>query len=175
MNPEQAPDGRRLLAKHKSEIDTIFSRYPDKRSAMLPMLYLAQHEYGWLSQDVLHEVADILELEPTEVISVAGFYTLFYKEPVGKYVIEICDDLPCALRGAEQFVEHACQKLGLRVGETTADGLFTLRTVMCLAACDRAPMMQVNLEYHENMTNEKFDAWIDQMRSQDGQQTTDEG
>jgi NADH-quinone oxidoreductase subunit E len=175
MNSEQAANGRRLLAKYKPEIDTIFSRYPDKRSAMLPMLYLAQREYGWLSQDVLHEVADILELEPTEVISVAGFYTLFYKEPVGRYVIEICDDLPCALRGAEQFVEHACQKLGIRVGETTPDGLFTLHTVMCLAACDRAPMMQVNLEYHENMTDEKFDALIDELRARGGGQATDDG
>lgn len=175
MNSEQAANGRRLLAKHKPEIEAIFSRYPDKRSAMLPMLYLAQGEYGWLSQDVLHEVADILELEPTEVISVAGFYTLFYKAPVGKYVIEICDDLPCALRGAEQFVEHACQKLGLRVGETTPDGLFTLHTVMCLAACDRAPMMQVNLEYHENMTAEKFDALIDELRARDGGRGTDDG
>lgn len=161
----------RLLEKHKAEIDTILSHYPDKRSALLPMLYLAQGEYGWLNQDVMKEVADILELQPTEVISVAGFYTLFYKEPVGKYVLEICDDLPCALRGAESLVEHACQKLGIRVGETTPDGLFTLHTVMCLAACDRAPMMQVNLGYHENLTNEKFDALVEDLR----QRTKDEG
>jgi NADH-quinone oxidoreductase subunit E len=155
----------RLLEKHKPEIDTILAHYPDRRSALLPMLYLAQDEYGWLSQDVMKEVGDILELQPTEVMSVAGFYTLFYKEPVGKYVLEICDDLPCALRGAEPFVEHACQKLGIQVGETTPDGLFTLRTVMCLAACDRAPMMQVNLDYHEGLTNEKFDALVEELRN----------
>jgi NADH-quinone oxidoreductase subunit E len=166
MNVERATNGHRLLTKYQGQIDNILSRYPDKRSALLPLLYLAQSEYGWLSQDVMNEVAAILELQPTEVTSVAGFYTLFHKEPVGKYVIEICDDLPCALRGAEPFVEHACQKLGIQVGETTPDGLFTLHTVMCLAACDRAPMMQVNLDYHEDLTNEKFDALVDQLRQE---------
>lgn len=153
-----------LTENHRAELETIFSHYPDKRSALLPVLYLAQREYGWLSDDVLREVAGVLELEPTEVTSVAGFYTLFYKEPVGKYVLEICNDLPCALRGAEKFVEHACKKLGVQVGETTPDGLFTLKTVMCVAACDRAPVMQVNLEYHENLDEARFDQMVDELR-----------
>jgi NADH:ubiquinone oxidoreductase subunit E len=111
-------------------------------------------------------VAGVLELDPTLVLSLAGFYTLFYEEPVGKYVLEICNDLPCALRGADEFVEMACQKLGVELDETTADGLFTIKTVMCLAACDKAPMLQVNLKYEENLDEEKFDALISRLREE---------
>jgi NADH-quinone oxidoreductase subunit E len=153
------------------EIMDILARYPEvhKRSAVMPLLYLAQQEYGWLSQDAMREVAMIVGLDPTEVYGVAGFYSLYFKEPVGKYVIHICDDLPCALRGAEKFVDHACQKLGVKVGETTGDGLFTLQTAMCLAACDRAPMMQVNLEYYESLKPEDFDRIIEELRAKAAQ------
>ena len=108
---------------------------------------------------------------PTEVLSLAGFYTLFYEEPVGKYVLEICTDLPCALKGAEEFTEMACRKLGIDVDGTTEDGMFTVKKVMCLAACDKAPMLQVNLKYEENLDEEKFDALISRLRQEaaDGQ------
>jgi predicted flap endonuclease-1-like 5' DNA nuclease len=106
-----------------------------------------------------------LELDPTHVLSLAGFYTLYYEEPVGKYVLEICNDLPCALRGADEFVEMASRKLGIPVEGTTADGLFTLKTVMCLAACDKAPMLQCNLQYVENLDEAKFDELIEQLRA----------
>ncbi|MFQ6058349.1 MAG: NADH-quinone oxidoreductase subunit NuoE [Anaerolineae bacterium] len=151
--------------KAKQELERVLAKYPDKRSALLPALYLAQEEYGYLSEEAMREVAELLELEPTEVYSVAGFYTLLYMEPAGRYVLQVCDDLPCALRGAEELVEHLCHKLGIRPGETTPDGLFTLETVPCLAACHRAPVMQVNLEYHEDLSEEKVDELIETLKS----------
>jgi NADH-quinone oxidoreductase subunit E len=114
----------------------------------------------------MRDVAGVLDLDPTEVLSLAGFYTLFYEESVGKYVLEICNDLPCALRGADEFVDMACEKLGVEVGGTTEDGMFTVKTVMCLAACDKAPMLQVNLKYEENLDEAKFDALITRLREE---------
>ena len=153
-----------IAEKYAEEIKGIIARYPDKKSAVLPLMYLAQQEHGYMSKDAMKEVADILDLDPTHVLSLAGFYTLFHEEKVGKYVLEICNDLACALRGSEKFVDMACRKLGIADGETTEDGLFTIKTVMCLAACDRAPMLQCNLKYHENLDEEKFDALISFLR-----------
>jgi NADH-quinone oxidoreductase subunit E len=150
----------------KTEIDAILSRYPSKRSAVLPLCQLAQKEYGFLSHEAIGEVAQILELDPTEVRSLVGFYTLLREKPAGKYVLEICNDLPCALRGADAFVEHVCHKLNVRVGDTTDDGLFTVETVMCVAACDRAPVAQMNLEYLEHLDPAKFDAITERLRNQ---------
>jgi NADH-quinone oxidoreductase subunit E len=127
---------------------------------------VAQREYGHLTDEAIQEVADILDMTPTQVRTVVGFYTLFYTEPIGKHLIQICDDLPCALRGSGELVEHACKKLGIRPGETTEDGLFTLETVVCIAACDRAPVMQVDLEYFENLTAEQFDEIVERLRSE---------
>lgn len=154
-----------LSEKYSEEIGAILEKYPDKRSAVLPLMYLAQEAYGYLSREAMVDVADNIGIDPTEVLSLAGFYTLFYEEPVGKYVLEICNDLPCALRGADEFVDMACEKLGIGVGETTPDGLFSLKTVMCLAACDKAPMLQVNLKYEEELDEEKFDALISRLRA----------
>lgn len=155
-----------LAEKYTEEIKAILAKYPDKRSAVLPVMYLAQETYGYMSQEAMRDVASVLEMDPTHVLSLAGFYTLYYEEPVGKYVLEICNDLPCALRGADEFVEMACEKLGIEVDETTDDKMFTIKTVMCLAACDKAPMMQVNLKYEENLDEEKFDALITRLREQ---------
>ena len=157
--------------KYKREITDILSKYPDKRSAVLPMMHLAQREYGYMSQEAMTEVAGILDLDPTHVLSLAGFYTLYYEEPVGKYVLEICNDLACALRGADDFVEMACEKLGVSPEETTEDGLFTLKTVMCLAACDKAPMLQCNLEYQENLDEDKLDALLAELRQKASQKS----
>ena len=154
-----------LSEKYGEEIKAILEKYPEKRSAVLPLMYLAQEAYGYLSREAMVDVADNIGIDPTEVLSLAGYYTLFYEEPVGKYVLEICNDLPCALRGADEFVDMACEKLGIGVGETTPDGLFSLKTVMCLAACDKAPMLQVNLKYEEELDEEKFDALISRLRA----------
>lgn len=155
-----------LAEKYTEEIKAILAKYPDKRSAVLPVMYLAQEAYGFMSKEAMRDVASVLGLDPTHVLSLSGFYSLYYEEPVGKFVLEICNDLPCALRGADEFVEMACNKLDIGVEETTADGLFTIKTVMCLAACDKAPMMQVNLRYEENLDEEKFDALITRLRQQ---------
>lgn len=155
-----------LAETYPDEIKSILAKYPDQRSAVLPLMYLAQEAYGYMSQEAMRDVAGVLNMDPTEVLSLAGFYTLFHEEPVGKYVLEICTDLPCALRGAEEFTEMACKKLGVQLDETTADGLFTLKTVMCLAACDKAPMLQANLKFEENLDEEKFDALIARLREE---------
>jgi NADH-quinone oxidoreductase subunit E len=155
-----------LAESYTDEIKAIFSKYPDKRSAILPVMYLAQEAYGYVSKEAIRDVASVLNLDPTEVLSIAGFYSLYYEEPVGKYVLEICNDLPCALRGADEFVDMACQKLGVDLDGTTEDGMFTIKTVMCLAACDKAPMLQANLRYEENLDEAKFDALIQRLRNE---------
>ncbi len=129
-------------------------------------MHLAQHEYGYMSQEAMREVAEILDLDPTQVLSLSGFYSLYYEEPVGKYVMEICNDLACALRGADQFVDMACRKLDTTVDATTEDGLFTIKTVMCLGACDRAPMLQCNLKFEENLDEGKFDQLLARLREE---------
>ena len=156
----------RLQEKYPEIIKGVLARYPSRKSAILSLMHLAQEEYGHMSQQAMADVAEIVEVSPTHVLSLAGFYTLFYEEPVGKYVLEVCVDLACALRGADEFVEMASRKLGIGPDETTEDGLFTLKKVMCLAACDRAPMLQCNLKYVENLDEEKFDALIEQLRAE---------
>jgi len=156
-----------LREKHNDEIKEILSRYPDKRSAVMPVMYLAQREYGHLSDEAMREIAELLDMSISDVYSVAGFYTLFYKEPVGEHVIHVCNDFPCALRGADELLDHVCQRLGIQPGETTADGSITLETAMCVAACDRAPVMQADLEYFENLTTDEVDQILDGLRSGD--------
>jgi NADH-quinone oxidoreductase subunit E len=152
-----------LVDKHHSQVESILSRYPDKRSAILPLLYLAQQEYGHCTDEAVREVANLVGVEPTHVRSVVGFYTLFYDHPVGQHVVQVCDDLPCALRGADQFVDHVCKRLKLdpeRVrhgGQTTEDGQFTVETVPCIAGCHRAPLAQIDLDYYENLDDARFD------------------
>jgi len=154
-----------LRDKYAKEIDTLLARFPQKKSAVLHLMHLAQNEYGYMSDDAMREVADILDLDPTHVLSLAGFYSLFYEEPTGKYVLEVCNDLACALRGADEFVEMASRKLDIPVEGTTNDGLFTLKTVMCLGACDRAPMLQCNLKFYENLDEAKFEALLAELRA----------
>jgi NADH-quinone oxidoreductase subunit E len=150
-----------LVKKHPKEIKQIMAKYPleHKRSAVMPLLYLAQREEGYVNKDALKDIAGMLDITETEVASIVGFYTLYHDEKAGKYRMQVCTDLPCALRGADQFLESLCGNLGIKVGETTPDGLVTIEGVMCLAACDKAPMFQVQgpdgIEYHENMTVDK--------------------
>ena len=154
-----------LRDKYAAEIDALLARFPDQKSAVLHLMHLAQNEYGYMSQEAMRDVADILGLDPTHVLSLAGFYSLFYEEPTGRYVLEICNDLACALRGADDFVEMASRKLDVPVEGTTNDGLFTLKTVMCLGGCDRAPMLQCNLKFYENLDEAKFVALLAELRA----------
>ncbi|MBI5933129.1 MAG: NAD(P)H-dependent oxidoreductase subunit E [Chloroflexi bacterium] len=147
-----------LSEKYPKEVKRLLSKYPPeyKRSAVMPLLYLAQREEGYVTKAAMKDIAGLLEITETEVASIVGFYTLYHDEKAGKYRMQVCADLPCALRGADQFLESLCGNLGIKVGETTADGLVTIESVMCLAACDKAPMFQMQgpdgIEYHENMT-----------------------
>lgn len=149
-----------LAEKYRTEIEEILSRYPpeQRRSAVMPLLYLAQREYGHVPPEAVEEIASLLEIDPTQVGSLLGFYSLYYDRPGGKYRVQICTDLPCALRGAEAFAQEVCRQLGIELGGTTEDGLITVEPVMCLAACDRAPVFQVQasdgIHYHENQTVE---------------------
>ena len=164
-----------LAKKYAQEIDRILAKYPpdQKRSAVMPLLYLAQREEGYVNKLAMLEIAELLGITPTEVGSIVGFYTLYYEKPAGKYRMQVCTDLPCALRGADEFLEKLCENIGIQVGETTADGLVTLERVMCLAACDRAPMFQIQapdgLTYHENQTVETTKAVIEELRSREAQ------
>jgi len=141
----------------KTRIEELKGKYPDSRSVLLPALDIAQREAGYLSPDVLKEVATLLGIPPVEARSVASFYTMYNRKPVGKYLIQVCTNLSCSLMGAEHIVERLRQKLGIDVGETTPDGKFTLMTVECLGSCGSGPMMQVNDDYYENLTEERLD------------------
>ena len=155
-------------AQEQQELDEILKKYPADRklSAVLPALYLAQREKNWLDNDDIQAVADALDIPVTHVHSIIGFYTLFRKEPTGKYMVQVCTDLPCALRGAEDFYKRLCERMELGpTGGTTADGLFTVEGVVCIAACDKAPCMQVNLEFYEDLTDESFDEIIASLRN----------
>lgn len=148
-----------LKEKYSEEVNAIFAKYPNKRSAVMPLLYLAQREGGFITKESMAEIAALLEIETTEVASIVGFYSLYHDEKAGKYRMQVCADLPCALRGADKFLETLCQNLGVKVGETTSDGLVTVESVMCLAGCDKAPMFQLQdgdkVSYYENMTVDK--------------------
>lgn len=148
-------------------IEKLKKRYPEgkQKSALLPVLHIAQAESGgWLSAPVMDYVAGLLQILPVEVYEVASFYTMFNLKPVGNCVIEVCRTGPCWLMGAEDIVRYLENKLSIKAGETTADGMFTLKTVECLAACGNAPMMQIGEKYHENLTFSKLDQILDDYR-----------
>lgn len=142
----------------------IVARYPQRRAALLPTLWLAQREFGWLSLPVLEYVAELMELPLAWVTSTASFYTMFWKEPKGRWHIQLCRNLPCALRGARRIQEAVEDRLGIRDGERTPDGRFSLEEVECLASCGTAPVLQLNnAEYHENLTVERALALLDRL------------
>ncbi len=155
-----------LADKYTERIEKIFSKYPDKRSAVMPLLYVAQEEYGWLPDEALREVADLVDIDPTQVKSIAGFYTMYSEKPKGKYWLQVCTDLPCALRGADDFYAALLEYLEINDGEATLDGLFTAEHVMCLAACDKAPMLQCNFHYMENLDMDQMKAFIEERRAE---------
>ncbi|MFO0360797.1 MAG: NADH-quinone oxidoreductase subunit NuoE [Flavobacteriales bacterium] len=155
-------------------VETIKRRYPADRqkSALIPVLHLAQAEFdGWLSVPVMDYVATLLHLQPIEVYEVASFYSMFNLKPVGKCVLEVCRTSSCWLMGAEDVVKHIEKKLNIKAGETTKDGMFTLKTVECLGSCGTAPMLQCGSDYYENLTLEKVDKLINELRT-DGRRRT---
>ena len=148
----------------RDRIAGLIAGYPVRRSALIPALHLAQAEGGYLSADAIAEVARIFELSPNEVYEVASFYTMFYRKPVGKYVLQVCTNISCMLCGAESMIAHLQKRLGIKPGETTSDGRFTLVEVECLASCGTSPVVQINDEYHENLTPEKLDRILDGLK-----------
>jgi NADH-quinone oxidoreductase subunit E len=150
------------------EFQRLVNRYPEgkQKSALLPVLHLAQESFGgWLSTETMDYVADLLQLEPIEVYEVATFYSMFNTQPVGKYMFEVCQTGPCMLNGSDEIISYIKEKLGIKAGETTPDGMFTLKTVECLGACGYAPMMQLGNNYREHLTKEKVDAIIEECRN----------
>lgn len=153
-----------LRERHGAEIDRVLARYAQKKSATLPLLYLAQDTYGHLTEAAIYEVAEILGLPPTEVFEVVGFYTLFYSRPLGQWVLQVCDDVPCCFCGAEELIAALSETLGIHEGQTTPDGLFYLERVKCLAACDQAPVLQANLDFHYRVTPDRVDTLLHTLR-----------
>lgn len=154
------------------EVQRIISFYPQgkQKSAVIPVLHLAQEEFGgWLSAETMDYVASLLQLEPIEVYEVATFYSMYNLKPVGRYMFEVCQTGPCMLNGSDDIVKYIYDKLGIKPGETTADGMFTLKTVECLGACGYAPMMQLGKNYREHLTKEKVDAIIEECRRSQAQ------
>ena len=149
-------------------VDRIIASYPEgkQKSAVIPLLHLAQQEFGgWLDVPVMDYVATILQLNPIEVYEVATFYSMFNLKPVGRYMFEVCQTGPCMVSGCDEIIEYIGQKLGIKPGQTTADGLFTLKAVECLGACGYAPMMQLGKHYREHLTKERVDAIIEECRN----------
>jgi len=150
------------------EAERLIARYPEgkQKSALIPLLHLAQEEFGgWLSPEAMDYVAKLLDLEPIEVYEVATFYSMYNLRPVGHFVFEVCQTGPCMLRGSDNIIDYIKKRLGINVGETTADGLFTLKTVECLGACGYAPMMQLGKNYREHLTPEKVDQIIEECKA----------
>ena len=151
-------------AEAYKEYEEIVRRYPKKEAAMLPVLYLAQREFGYLSEEAIAYVAKLMGQSPARVQGVVSFYTMLNMRPIGRHHIQICRTLPCALGGAEKITGFIKQKLGIDVGQTTADERFTLSEVECLASCGTAPMMQINDDYYENLNEAKVSEILDSLK-----------
>lgn len=156
-------------AEGLAECKRIIARYPEGRSksAIIPILHIAQAENdGWLSVNAMDAVAQVLGIQHIEVYEVASFYSMFNLHPVGRHVLEVCRTSPCMLRGSDDILAYCEKKLGIRAGETTKDGMFTLKGVECLGSCGTAPMLQCGAKYHENLTPEKVDTLIERLRNE---------
>ena len=146
-----------LTPDRERRFQELLQRYPTKMAATLPLLHLCQEQSGYIEDEAIEFVSKRLDLSPAHVKGVVTFYTLYNQKPVGKHQVWVCRTLPCALRGAYDVIEHCEKRLGIKCGETTEDGKVTLRTAECLASCGTAPMMQVDKEYHENLTRDRVD------------------
>ena len=152
-----------LRDKYADEINTLLARYPVKKSAVLPLCYIAQDEYGYIGTDQVNEVADILQMPYTDVYEVVTFYSLLYDQPVGKWVLQVCDDNACCFTGTEELVADLEDRLGIPAGDTTPDGMFTLQRVKCIGACHRAPLLQANLEFFYDLTPDKVAPMLEEL------------
>ena len=150
--------------KTQKEIKELLTHYPTRQAACLPLLFLAQEEFGYVSKEAMELVAETLEVSYAHVYGVATFYTMFNKKPVGKYHVQVCQNLSCCIMGGESIQEHLKKKLNINFGETTPDGKFTLSAVECLASCGTAPMIQINKTYYENLDPEKVDKILDSLK-----------
>jgi len=146
-----------LSKESKKKIEQALGPYPEKRAALLPILHIVQEEIGYIPEDAEADIAAIVEIPVVKVREVLSFYTLYLRKPVGKYHLQLCRTISCTLRGHRDILKYVEEKLGIKDGETTADGKFTISTVECLASCETAPMMQLNETYHGNLTPEKID------------------
>ncbi len=154
-----------LSEESKAEIRKLLGEYPDARSVLLPALQLAQQDYdGWLPDEALDEIAGLMGLQPALVLSTASFYTMLNRKPVGRHVIQVCTNISCSLLGAEHLLETISRKLGIRPGETTSDGRFSLLEVECLGSCGTAPMMQINDQYYESLTEDSVEQILASLR-----------
>ncbi|MBJ7505311.1 MAG: NAD(P)H-dependent oxidoreductase subunit E [Ilumatobacteraceae bacterium] len=159
----------RLSDERLKIADEVIGRFPRKKSALIPLLHLAQEQDGYVTQDAMVHIAEILDLAPAEVYGTASFYEMFKFHPIGKYCINICTNISCQLVGAWSLLHHAEERLGIKAGSTTGDGLFTIEDVECIAACTEAPAVQVNYRYRYRVTPESFDALIAEL--EDGKLT----
>jgi NADH-quinone oxidoreductase subunit E len=162
---DTAAPTRVLSEATRAAIQREVSRYPDSRSSLIPALRLAQCETGWLSSAVIDEVAELVGEDPNALASLASFYDMFYLKPVGRYVIMCCSGFACYLNGGDQLIDYLAEKLGVEIGGTTPDGLFSLQPMECLAGCGIAPMLLVDGAYHGNLTRERIDAIIEDLRA----------
>lgn len=151
-----------LNKENLQKLEELKKHYPTTKALTLPALWLAQKQYGWISDDAMKEVADLLGVPLNHVYGVATFYSMYNKKPVGKYHVQVCTNVSCQLLGAEKISEYICRKLNIKIGETTHDKKFTVSEVECLGSCGTAPMMQVNDDYYENLTTEKIDKLLDE-------------
>jgi NADH-quinone oxidoreductase subunit E len=149
------------------QMNEVVEKFPQdkEKSALIRILHIAQAEYGWVSVPVMNKIAEFLKIQAIEVYEVATFYTMFHLQPVGKHVLEVCRTGPCMLVGSDQLIEHIEKKLDIKVGETTSDGMFTLKTAECLGGCGYGPLLQCRNKYHEHLSIEKVDALIEQYRN----------
>jgi NADH-quinone oxidoreductase subunit E len=154
-----------MLSKAVTEqIQALMTQYPRKRSALIPSLRIAQEEAGYISHDIVREIAGLFELTPVEVNEVVTFYSMFYKKPMGKYVIQVCTNISCMLCNAEDIMAHLSQRLGIRPGETSSDGKYSLLEVECLGSCGTSPVIQINETYYEELTPQKVDQILDSLK-----------
>jgi NADH-quinone oxidoreductase subunit E len=152
-----------LVPEREQQVEQILARYPSRQASLIPVLHVCQDQAGWISDEIMQWVAKRLDLSPAHVKGVVTFYTLFNQQPAGKHQVWVCRTLSCALRGSDGILAHCERRLGIHVGETTKDGNVTLRTAECLASCGTAPMMQVDRDYHENLTLAEVDAILDRL------------
>jgi NADH-quinone oxidoreductase subunit E len=155
----------RLTAENEAIALEIIGRYPRPKSALIPLLHLAQEQDGWVTDDGMEHIAELVGVTPAEVLGTCSFYEMFKREPVGTYVVNICTNISCQLLGAEDLLEHAEETLGIRAGSTTPDGLITIEDVECIAACTEAPCLQVNYRYVNRVSNDDFDQLVDDLRA----------